>query len=100
MKRTAEQTKRQLIEAILADMERAEPRRVADARIYLTGYTKKQLEAELTARQPKPEWPQNLGNEDLLNDYRASLMLGSEELIEALREEILRRMNNGEEEQR
>lgn len=51
MKRTkAEQTKRQLIEAILADMERTEPRRVADARIYLTGYTKKQLAAELAAR--------------------------------------------------
>ena len=100
MKRTAEQTKRQLIEAVLADMERTEPHRVADARIYLTGYTKKQLEAELAARQPEPEWPQNLGNEDLLNDYRASLMLGSTELTEALRGEILRRMNGGEEEQR
>lgn len=42
----------------------------------------------------KAEWPQNLGNEDLLNDYRASLMLGSAELTEALRGEILRRLDN------
>lgn len=42
---------------------------------------------------PGSEWPQNLENEDLLNDYRASLMLGSKELTETLRGEILRRMS-------
>ena len=48
--------------------------------------------------QPKqtPEWPENLGDEDLVNDYRASLMLGSAELTEALRLEILRRMRGPE----
>ena len=43
-------------------------------------------------RETQLEWPQNLGNEELVNDYRASLMLGSSELTEALRGEILRRM--------
>ena len=51
MKRAAEQTKQQLIEAILADMEHAEPHHVADARIYLQGFTKKQLASELAARK-------------------------------------------------
>ena len=50
------------------------------------------LLAEYERPEQKPEWPENLGDEDLVNDYRASLMLGSAELTEALRLEILRRM--------
>lgn len=44
------QTKRQIIEAILADMKVKEPWMVERASIYLEGYTKKQLESELASR--------------------------------------------------
>ena len=97
---------------------RAERREAADREMIHIGVVVKGIKAEneeaaaeavkalnpelrvLAVREalPEPEWPQNLGNEELVNDYRASLMLGSKELTEALREEILRRM--GEEEQR
>ena len=54
------------------------------------------LLAEYERPKQTPEWPENLGNEDLVNDYRASLMLGNAELTEALRLEILRRMRGPE----
>lgn len=54
------------------------------------------LLAEYERPKQTPEWPENLGDEDLVNDYRASLMLGNAELTEALRWEILRRMRGPE----
>lgn len=92
---------------------RAERREVADREMLRIGVIVKGIKAEnedaaaeavkalnpelrvLAVREapPEPAWPQNLSNEELLDELISNLMLGSRKDRDTLREEILNRMS-------